>query len=380
MRKHLKIKQEEVIFLFFSAYVFLVNYMQIFAHQQIGYLYPLFITLNILILVYYLLTFDRKKELGLPRIRWIEFVFLLLVFFIDFSKIYHMEYNFVLLTFIIFGKLIPMNTHRKEWTKIIYINLVGIYPFLLYAIYSFNHYPSYYNNSMGVLLSVNSYFIIILLSVTLRKQQKKESILLALYLLVSLVTTYNTGSRTAILASILMVFYFIYSLRKIVKYMDKEKLLLALPGIIGLLYVARNQFINIFNNLFFKWDGNGLDFSFTGRTGIWAYTLKNYKIFGGGKNFFLNELNVSHGHNVVFSILGFYGVIPFVLMLLILVYGLYMFIKIDRLSVRLYMILFVVINAFEGVIGGVEYSYFQLLFFLHFGLLMKELNKQNSRE
>lgn len=378
MRKIIQMYQEEAILLFFSGYVFLVNYMQIFAHQRISYLYPLFLIINILILVRYLLVLNENKEMGIPRIRWIEFVFLLLVLFIDFSKMYHMEYNFVLITFIIFGKLIPSYTDKKQADQIIYINLIGIFPFLLYAMYSFNHYPSYYNNSMGVLLSINSYFILSLFSKTLANQQRKESVLLSLYLLVNIITTYNTGSRTALLASISMGFYFIYYLIKTKKYISKENLNWVLPSIIGLIYITRNQLLIIYNNLFYKWEGNGLDFSFTGRTDIWLYTLNNYELLGGGKNFFSKQLNVFHGHNILFNILGFYGVIPFILILLIILYGLYIFIKIDNLNVRLFIILFIMINAFEGVIGGPEYSYFQLLFFLHFGFLMKHLNTSDA--
>lgn len=375
MRKTTKIEQDSALFLFFIGYVFLINYMHIFSHQKIFVLYPIFIILNVFILLYYGRILSRNKKMGIPRIRWIEYVFLLMIFFMDLSKVYHKEYTFVLLPFIIFGKLIPSYINEKRVNEILYINLIGILPFLLYAIYSFNHYSSYYNNSMGVLLSINSYFIILLLSKLLEEKKQKEVILLSLYLLVNLVTTYNTGSRTAILASISMFFYFVYYLIKNVEYISKEKVIIAISALTGLVYITRNQLINILNSLIYKWDGNGLDFSFTGRTGIWAYTLKNYEVFGGGKNFFTKGLTVSHGHNVLFNILGFYGVVPFVLIIIIILYGLYVFFKTDCLSVRLFILLFLIVNTFEGVVGGIENSYFQLLFFLHFGLLMKCLNR-----
>ncbi len=380
MRKLVQENQEKTIFLFLTGYVFLINYMQIFAHQQISYLYPLFLMLNILIFFYYVVVLNKNKEMGIPRIRWIEGIFWLLIFSIDLSKLYHMEYNLVLLTYIIFGKLIPRNTDKKQLNQLIQANLISISPFLVYAIYSFNHYPSYYNNSMGVLLSINSYFILTLISKTLQKKQKKESLLLSLYLLINLVTTYNTGSRTAILASILLVSYFIYYLIKTMHYISRDKLIWASPGLVGLMYIGRSQLVNLFKNLFYKWDGNGLDFSFTGRTGIWAYTLKNYEIFGGGSKFFIKELDVFHGHNIIFNMLGFYGVIPFIMVLIIILYGLYIFMKMDNLNIRLFTILFIVINTFEGVIGGPEYSYFQLLFFLHFGFLMEYLNNSASSQ
>lgn len=378
MRKLIKTSQEEAIFLFFCGYVFLVNYIQIFAHQQLGYLYTLFLFLNMLIVLHYVRVLSKNKEMGIPRIRWIEFVFLLLVFFIDFSKVYHMEYNFVLITYIIFGKLIPTYMDKNQVNKVLYINLIGISPFLVYTIYSLNHYSSYYNNSMGVLLSINSYFILSLLAKTLARKQKKESVLLSLYLLINMVITYNTGSRTAILAITSMFLYFIYYLIKTMQYISRENIKRALPVIIGLIYIVREQLANVFNTLFYKWEGNGLDFSFTGRTDIWAYTLKNYEVFGGGKTFFIKDLNVFHGHNVLFNMLGFYGVIPFILMAIIISYGLYIFIKIEYLSVRLFIILFIIMNSFEGIIGGPEYSYFQLLFFLHFGSLMRCLNTSDS--
>lgn len=380
MRKVIKMYQEETYLLFFSSYVFLVNYMQIFAHQQLDSLYSLFVTSNILILLYAAIVLNQKRQMEIPRIRWIESAFFLMIIAIDLSKLIHGEYNLVLIPFLIFGKLIPAYTEKKQINQIVYSHLIGIAPFLFYAIYSFNHYPSYYNNSMGVLLAINSYLLLSLFAKSLANKQQKESVWLLIYLLVSLVTTYNTGSRTAILASLSMVFYFIYHLIKTAEYLTKEKLKWLLPSLTIGLYLARNQLLHIFNNLFFKWDGNGLDFSFTGRTGIWAYTLKNYEFFGGGNNFFIKDLNVFHGHNALFNMLGFYGVIPFVLLIIIILYGLVVFKRTDQMNVRLFIILFIIINMFEGVIGGPEYSYFQLLFFAHFGFWIKALNNAEVSE
>lgn len=364
--------------LFFSLYVFLTNFTRVFAYKNLICIDYILLGINILLFLFFIgIENNKQTKLEIREKNIIEKIFWLMIIFIDLSKILHGRFNLILFPFLIFGKIIPSQTKHYNYKNITYINLIGLTPFLLFTIYANIKHSTFNNNGLGNLLTIQNYFILILLNDNLKLRNKSKNFLLSAYLIVSLLLTYSTGSRTAFLTSVLLVGYFLYHRMK-KSLFAWEKLIKFIPIFLLFIIINRGLIEKMYAAIFLKWGATSFDFTFSGRTGIWYYTLKNFRFLGGGDLFFLDNLKVINGHNILINTLGFYGIIPTIAMVLIMIFLFYTFIKEDCLNIRLFIMLFFLYGTFEGPIAGANNSYFQSLFFLHFSLLMNYL--KNSKE
>lgn len=370
--------QQRKFVMFSILYVFAVNYLHLYSHHNIGYLASLLSLAN-LFLVYLWIDregMERFKAVTFKGLHWIEWVFWLMVIFTDLSKLYHGRLNLTVIPFLLFGRILPHYLNQTNYKQFALINIVGTLPFLLHPVYGLIRFSVYYNNSVGVLQTILTYFILTVLHDALVNRNKKESIVSLLYFAVNLLMIYLTGSRTAIMTAFFLLVYFGYHLLKErVKLLTIKKVLLMLGALALILYLSRGMIYDFYVATFLKWDRGipGFDFTFTGRTDTWLYTLKNAQFLGGGQYFFRRFNNLTHGHNVLFNLLGFYGVIPFLAMTSIVLYMISIFLKTDQLNTRLFILLFVLVNAFEGSIGNYQHSYFEILFFIHLGYFISQM-------
>lgn len=383
VREYLNKRQPQQIALFFILYIFSINYAHIYSHQNLSFLRLLLSFLNVALVWLWVKKegFEQLQKVAIQNLQWIELVFWIMILFIDLSKMFHGRFNLVIFPFLFFGRILPTYINQSNYQNFVRLNLIGTLPFLLHPLYGKLRYATYYNNSVGVLQTIITYFVLTVLYEALTHKRNKEILMSLLFLLVNVGMIYLTGSRTAIMTAFFLISYFGYYLTKEkIKPLTLKKALVILIGLALILYLSKGLLLNIYQTTFLKWDRGipGFDFTFTGRTDIWGYTLKRAQFLGGGQRFFKGVKRLNHGHNILFNILGFYGVIPFLAMSLVVLYLLYLFFKLKQLPVRLFILLFVLVNMFEGAIANYQHSYFELLFFFHFHWFINQRYNKNT--
>lgn len=185
-------------------------------------------------------------------------------------------------------------------------------------------------NSMGILLTTLN---VVLISVfwqkiynrhlTAARSYTQSFIPLTISILLIFYLTVQTGSRTSILITLIILssplplFLIQMIARKgLVKTLLASFLFIITALITWLLIKLTPLYTSLIDIFYYKFYLKSQIGSVTsGRDTIWAETLSKSSFFGGGRDFFANQIGIA-GHNTFISIIGQYGYIPAILFLI----------------------------------------------------------------
>ncbi|WP_424960618.1 O-antigen ligase family protein [Macrococcus brunensis] len=141
----------------------------------------------------------------------------------------------------------------------------------------------------------------------------------------SLFFIYETGSRTALLSFVIFItFYLIYFLRKRrVTYLSFLINVVFLIALVAFSVPVITRFID----LVFHKRSNTNDNFLADRQIFWEGTIQyGVRLWGNGKNFFMQNFSIGDSHNLFIEILGIYGLLPlmiFLVFVLTLIIGIF---------------------------------------------------------
>ncbi|MFP7480186.1 O-antigen ligase family protein [Terribacillus saccharophilus] len=255
---------------------------------------------------------------------------------------------FLVLLFVVTLTVIPsidFNINKVVFYGVILSHIpVLLVPYLLYGIDTMPYHGIFFNpNSVG---TVSATVFIVVFSVVLVKLEgiiagrverfyKSKLLLAGIVLLGTFYLTILSGSRTSSLAVAISVavglFYLtVYSIKqkRFLGLMIRGGFIALVAAIIIFLVVRfTSLYETIYNSVVLKFvqtSGSGDLLSHRGI--IWQKTINDAGFFGGGSEYFTN--NISYGaHNTFINLIGNYGWLPLIAFALIVIYGFFRSVK-----------------------------------------------------
>lgn len=315
----------------------------------------------VLIFCLFLLLFLIKYKFVLTREK--IFVILLwefLICAIFLSKIYHNNFN--ILEFILYTIIIPLcffSFKINRYKKVLMISyILSLVPFLYFVFRP--------GNSLGMLFCFAG-----IVSLNLLNIYKAKNSYIYFTIIITNILIFFTQSRTA-----LITFLFISFLQILLIIFRKNKSFLSIVSKIVILLLC---FIilfavsdNLANLLFYKWNAKSGDIT-SGRMFIWVDTIRHsMNLFGNSPDFFA-KYEVRDAHNIFIQVLGSYGLLSFVLFIILTIFIFYKSIKLKKVDYVFFFIGYFLLGMSENTLFiDNRLIAIHLLFFMNFGCLINE--------
>lgn len=311
-----------------------------------------------------------NKQLTLSKYKLAIFlIWEFFIFTVFCSKFSHGEFQ--ILEFILYSILVPLvffsNKIQKYKGVLLISYLISILPFL-YLVRSNNP-----GNNLGIVFCIGG---IILLDFMKMKRVNEKFIYLTLILFPVLI--FITKSRSALIVSLFIVAIYFFSI--IIKNNDSyliitRKLIIALISFILAISVY-NSLINLF---FYKW-GNNQNLT-SGRIEVWLDIFNNgITLFGNGENYFLLTYGLRDAHNNLIQVLGAYGIVSFIFLIIIFIYIIFKSIRLFRLDYICFFGGYILLGQFENLFFiNSRLIPIHLIFFMYLGCLINEKRHKTKR-
>jgi len=263
----------------------------------------------ILILMFSFLILFDFKYMKITEPILLKFILLWELFIISIivSTVYHNEFLFM--TLLIFGLFIPLvfiNQNIKKYKNTILLSsFVSIIPVLINLERS---------NSFGMIISLAC-----LCGIMFLFSKKRNIVSIFLSSLIGLIFIFLTGSRTAVIAYIItiLLMYIINAL----KYKLSIKSIIVYSSLYLSFLLVFVSYIDNFIELIFNKRQNTDSNFLADRTIFWEGTFKNgMELLGNGKDYFMYTYSIGNSHNTFVEVLGIYGLVSFLLLILFFSY------------------------------------------------------------
>lgn len=368
---------------------------------------------NILISVLILMIFPiviilKKDDLKIKTsVLWVMYFYLLAC---TISSLYNTDIKLLLNGVIIFalylGSLVIVPSFNTKGIKLIFKAMfyshipIIIVPLLLNGLNTMPYRGVFYNpNSFGSIVA--TLFVALFALFTFRleefisgKKRIKQMLLLLIGLLFLFFLIVLSGSRTSLLASVIvMLFGFLFltirliKAKKLISFIVRGTFFAGITSIVTLLVFKFTPFYDyLYMNILYKFERKSASGDVLDQRGIvWKQTIEEAGLFGHGTSYF-NVSTIVGSHNTFIGILGEYGWIP---LLLFLIFMLILFFSSFKYAISnvsdpykylpLMMILcFSMLSMGEGMMFKLS----MLAMFFSSGLILKrrELSKQATKE
>jgi len=222
-------------------------------------------------------------------------------------------------------------------------------------------------NSLGMLLCMMG---IILLNILHGKNVKDKYV----YFLISVlgILIFITESRTSLIVFSFVAFIhiFIRNFRITNSYISFIKKMVTLVTIVLLIYLS----YDVINDLIFnKRSGTGDDLT-SGRSDMWIGTIEyGLSMFGNGANYYMYIYNIGDAHNTFIQVLGEYGLISFIIFILIFFYIIYKSLRLENIEYLCFFGGYFGLGLAETLLFvNIKFISIDIIFFLYLGALINE--------
>jgi hypothetical protein len=311
----------------------------------------------------------KYNAISEPVIRNRKFRVMLLweifIVFIFLSKFLYGEFN--LLEYLLYSILIPISFFNKkiqEYKNIILIaSVFSIIP-LIYILGPMN--------SLGIIMCIAG----INLLNTLRIYNSK-TIPIYIVIVIFNIIIFITKSRTALIAFLFVsaIVIFITLKKEKISFRELIKIILKISVFVVLIYFSYDYISNL---IFGKYTISGSDI-LSGRRRMWVGTFQiGVKLFGNGENYFMYYYNIGDAHNTFIQILGAYGLLSFILFILICIYIIFKSIKCFKKPEYIcFFSAFLLLSLTENLFFiNSRMIYANILFLTYLGCLINEKKQQ----
>lgn len=229
-------------------------------------------------------------------------------------------------------------------------------------------------NQMGVLGAILGCGALTILNSQIKSRKRMRTIIpFSALVIISLLVVFMSGSRTSLITYGILIFIFmLVNLNILSRYNIKVTTVISLTAAI-VVYFAYSRYGNVFDGMLSKiqYYRNQSDFA-SGRIYIWRTTIEDMSLLGHGSDYFVTNFGLG-SHNSLIGILGEYGFISSIFMMLFAAAALILALryynrykKIDSYAIAPLMIMltFWGLSMGEGLFGllgrGITVSYYTI--------------------
>lgn len=230
-------------------------------------------------------------------------------------------------------------------------------------------------NQMGILGVILGCCSLIILNSQIKSRGRMKSIILfASFVLISLLVVFISGSRTSLIVFVMLMFIFLsINMNILSRYKIKANVVISLVAAF-ILYSAYLHYGDALNGMITKMQYYSNQSNiFSGRLYIWRTTIGDISLLGHGSRYFQMKFGLN-AHNSLIDILGEYGAISAIFMILFAGFGLILALRFynrykrnDNYAIAplMIMILFWGLSMGEGLFGslgrGITVAYYVII-------------------
>lgn len=323
----------------------------------------LLLILSIILFLIFGFNFEIKKSVIPILILWEFFIFSIFI-----SK--YVNGEFVFLEFLLYSLLIPLSFFNpkiiKYKTLFMNASFLSVIP-LIYLIQP--------GNTLGIILCIAGINLLNFLKI---KNVSNK------YIYLSIITfsifIFFTNSRTSLIAFLIVAAIYIFTLlkRDVNSYSGFLKKGLTLTVVIFFVLSSYNYITDL---LFGKYNRTSSDM-LSGRGEMWEEIFRTgITTLGNGESYFLYMYNIGDAHNTYLQVLGAYGLLSFILFILLCFY---MFVKsviMKRIEYIAFLAVYFILGLGENLfVIDSRMIHANIIFIVYLGILMNEKSSKKTRE
>jgi O-antigen ligase len=234
---------------------------------------------------------------------------------------------------LVFFIAFPKYFNEKALELVTKALLIGHIPYLLISLMMFQiKYPFkglFTNpNQMGTLGAVLGCGSLIFLNSQIKRRSKLRTVAFSVVLVIlSLLTVFISGSRTSLITIGILIIIFIFVNANIHSTYDFRTFTVIGFAGLALAYIVYQNNNYVISGMIDKIQSHSNPSTIlSGRLYIWEKTLEDATLLGHGRDYFANNF-VFGAHNSLIGILGEYGIIPTIFMIIFAVFGILLALK-----------------------------------------------------
>lgn len=312
------------------------------------------------------LNVNEKKRIKLFIILWGIFIIS-----ITCSKIIHKEINLIddLILFFVVPIFFFINNSYNTNKHLALAAIMNVIPVLVIMKEV---------NTIGVILAFAG-----VLAINLAYDKLRQRNMILTYVMIAVVFAgliILTKSRTALLA-FLFVAFINFILLIIQSNNRKQAIKKTIIIIIVVLLLAPFIIPNLYKLIFEKYSESSTNMT-SGRTKMWNIVFhEKVGAFGLGNEQLVEKINKGDTHNMFVQMLGHYGVIPFIIYILLNIYIIYRAIKVKNKNAINILIIYYIIGMFENIlIPDTRLAMCNIVLFYCIGNILSDNNNVKEQE